>query len=315
MVTILYTQMILYDKFSVNINMECVTSIEKNTTFNPSMKKTVQQNIFKPQTETFPNFRSGNILQNISSDCNKDKSTCIFVNEQSKNYQDDTKENLDPDTTIPCKNITDNLLMNATLITNNINVSINNSNQNENGNLTVSVSKTIENNDGGRSHESISLVDNIETSFDAATSHNDTNDYYNKSVSNIKQNIQNINFDNLTNSTCEIHCIEKDLENDSYNSTELVRRVLFLENRINNKPENINETDLKVSIDLKKIKSFVDNNPDLFSKYKEKSNEWCIEQTNFLRKRNNIQERFNLSESIKNSDIDKSKHVENIIYT
>ncbi|XP_026301695.1 uncharacterized protein PF11_0213, partial [Apis mellifera] len=129
-------QMILYNKFSVNINMEC----------------------------------------NISSAYTEDKNTYIF-NEQSKNYQDDTKENLNPET-ISCKNITDDLLMNTELNINDSNVFINN---NENEKITQSMFKVIENNNEGLNNENINLID-IENNFDATINYNDN---YNKKMNDI----------------------------------------------------------------------------------------------------------------------------------
>lgn len=245
---------------------------------------------FKRQNNT---LKFGNIFQNISS-AYEDKNTYIF-NEQSKNYQDDTKENLNPET-ISCKNITDDLLMNTELNINDSSVFINN---NENEKITQSMFKIIENNNEGLNNENINLIDNIENNFDATINYNDN---YNKKVNDIKQNIPNLNFDNMTDNSHEIHnIIEKGLENDSYNSTKLIQHVLFLENHANksNKSENMNKKEFKVSIDLKKIKNFVDNNPDLFSRYKKEDNEWYIKQA-FLKETNNIRKRFDLSEHIKN---------------
>lgn len=244
---------------------------------------------FKTQNKT---LKFGNIFQNISSAYTEDKNTYIF-NEQSKNYQDDTKENLNPET-ISCKNITDDLLMNTELNINDSNVFINN---NENEKITQSnLFKIIENNNEGLNNENINLIDNIENNFDTTINYNDN---YNKEMNDIKQNIPNLNFDNITDNSREIHnIIEKDLKNNSYNSTKLIQHVLFLENHAN-KSGNMNKKEFKVSIDLKKIKNFVDNNPDLFSRYKKEDNEWCIEQT-FLKETNNIRKKFNLSEHIKN---------------
>lgn len=244
---------------------------------------------FKTQNKT---LKFGNIFQNISSAYTEDKNTYIF-NEQSKNYQDDTKENLNPET-ISCKNITDDLLMNTELNINDSNVFINN---NENEKITQSnLFKIIENNNEGLNNENINLIDNIENNFDTTINYNDN---YNKEMNDIKQNIPNLNFDNITDNSREVHnIIEKDLKNNSYNSTKLIQRVLFLENHAN-KSGNMNKKEFKVSIDLKKIKNFVDNNPDLFSRYKKEDNEWCIEQA-FLKETNNIRKKFNLSEHIKN---------------
>ncbi|XP_050494230.1 putative uncharacterized protein DDB_G0282133 isoform X2 [Bombus huntii] len=258
-------QMILYDKYSVNINMECVTTTRKNTTFDVPIKKVAPQCIFKTQNDTLLNFRSGNIYSN------KDKNTNIFVNEYSEHDQDDIKENLDPVITIPCKNTKDDLLINATLVTNNPNIFTNNNNQSEN--------KTVEHNDGGRNHETIRLRDDIKNNFDAITS---CNHNYAKSIIDVEQNIQNLNFDDIIDKTYEIHHMKKGLK-----------------------------TDFKVSIDLKKIKCFVDDNPNLFSRYKKEDSKRCIQQANFLKEQNNIQTNFNSSEHVKNSSIDESKHDEN----
>lgn len=257
--------MILYDKYSVNINMECVTTTRENTTFDVPIKKVAPQCIFKTQNDTLLNFRCGNIYSN------KDKNTSIFVNEYSEHDQDDIKENLDPVITIPCKNTKDDLLINATLVTNNPNVFTNNNNQSEN--------KTVEHNDGGRNHETIRLSDDIKNNFDAITS---CNHNYGKSINDVEQNIQNLNFDDIIDKTYEIHNMKKGLK-----------------------------TDFKVSIDLKKIKCFVDDNPNLFSRYKKEDSKRCNQQANFLKEQNNIQRNFNSSEHVKNSSMDESKHDEN----
>lgn len=193
--------------------------------------------------------------------------------------------------------------MNTELNINDSNVFINN---NENEKITQSMFKIIENNKEGNNegnNENINLIDNIENNFVATINYNDN---CNKKMNDIKQNIPNLNFDNITDNSREIHnIIEKDLKNDSYNSTKLIQHVFFLENHANksNKSGNMNKKEFKVSIDLKKIKNFVDNNPDLFSRYKKEDNEWCIEQASFLRETNNIRKRFNLSEHIKNFQI------------
>ena len=267
--------MILYDKYSVNINMK--TTVKKNTTFDIPVKKTVEQ-IFKTQN-TFPNFISGNIYNN------KDKNTIMFINEQSENDQDDIKENLNPILTIPYKNPTDDLLINATLDTNNSNVSVND-NENGNGNLIHPRSKIVD----GQSYKTINLIDDTKNNIDAITSciHN-----YSEGINNIEQNV---NLDNMIQNTHEIHNMKKSLKIDSHDSTELVQCILFRKMYANNKSEDRNGKDFKVSIDLKKIKSFVDNNPALFSSYKKKKN---------------TEKRFSLLKHTKNSDINKSEYLEN----
>ena len=84
-----------------------------------------------------------------------------------------------------------------------------------------------------------------------------------KSINNVTRSIQN-----LTSS-----CVTE-RNNYFYNSTKLVRHALFSENRTNCKPENqaksISAAQFKVSIDLKKIEKLIDNNPNLFSKYKKR---------------------------------------------
>ena len=250
------------------------TTVKKNTTFDTPVKKIVEQ-IFKTQNDTFPNFISGNYN-------NKDKITTIFINEQSENDQDDIKENLDPILTIPCKNPTDDLLIN-TLSTNNSNVSVND-NQSENGNLIHPRSKIVD----GQNYKTISLSDDTKNNIDAITS---CNHNYDKSINDIEQNV---NFDNMIQNTHAIHNMEKSLKIDSHDSTKLVQRIL--KNYTNNKSEDRNEKDFKVSIDLKKIRSFVDSNPDLFSSYK---------------KEKNTEKRFNLLKHTKNSDIDESEYLEN----
>ncbi|KAF3429958.1 hypothetical protein E2986_01232 [Frieseomelitta varia] len=272
-------QVILYDKYSVNINMD--TTVKKNTTFDTPVKKhdtpkKIEQ-IFKTQNDTFPNFISGNIYDN-------DKITTIFINEQSENDQDDIKENLDPILTIPCKNPTDDLLTNTTLSTNNSNVSVND-NQSENRNLIYPRSKI-----DGQSYKTINLSDDTKNNNDAFTS---CNHNYDENINDIEQNV---NFDNMIQHTHVIHNMEESLKIDSHDSTKLVQRILFRKNYTNNKSEDRNEKDFKVSIDLKKIKSFVDNNPDLFSSYK---------------KEKNTEKRFNLLKHTKNSDIDESEYLEN----
>ncbi|KAK1129059.1 hypothetical protein K0M31_020190 [Melipona bicolor] len=234
------------------------TTVKKNTTFDTPVKKTVEQ-IFKTQNDTFPNFISGNIYNN------KDKNTTIFINEQSENDQEDIKENLDPILTIPYKNPTDVLLINTTLDTNNSNVSVND-NQSENGNLIHPRSKIVD----GQSYKTISLSDDTKNNIDAITSCNHS---YDKSIDDIEQNV---NFDNMIQNTHVIYNMEKSLKINSHDSTKLVQHILFCKNYTNNESEDRKEKDFKVSIDLKKIKSFVDNNPDLFSSYKKEKN---IEKT------------------------------------
>ncbi|XP_017877357.1 uncharacterized protein LOC108623397 isoform X2 [Ceratina calcarata] len=135
-------QMILFNEFLVNIKMN-----HPATTSNNSIKNNEQNKI---KDETLP---SGNILQDVSP-CHKDNTKTVIINED---YQDDTKENMDP-ITIPYKNVADtNLLKNATLITNNVTV-INS--QSENENLKQSASSLI-NDDEDHTNEN-SLVDTTE---------------------------------------------------------------------------------------------------------------------------------------------------------
>ncbi|CAK9797254.1 G2/M phase-specific E3 ubiquitin-protein ligase [Anthophora plagiata] len=299
-------QMILYDKYLVNINMENAATVTKNTKPDASMKKTTQQNRISP------NFRSENILQNISSTCNKDKNKCTFVKEQSENYQDDTKENLDP-VTIPCKTITDNLLTNATSITSNSNVSTNSNNQSENENLTQPMSETFEDTIIVQNNEDISLMNNTEGSV-ATTSYNNR---YNDGV-NINRNIRNFHSDCMTNSTLEIHGMKIGLRNESVNtSTKLIRRTLFLENHMNHKSmgesDTITEADLKISIELKKIRNFINKNPDLFPKYRTRNNELFFQQADFSKEENDVEE-CNLSEGV-SSMTQESKNLQNFALT
>lgn len=215
--------------------MECATTAKSNTTFNNTAaeKKITQQNVCKPQNETSTNFRSANILRSMSPVINKDKSNFALIDEQPEDYEDDTKENLHPHT-ISCKNISDKLLTNATLTTNNSKIFT----KSGDGNLTQSASKVIEDDDEGRNHDNNNLLDDS------------------KSNSNI---------------TVSDNCRCSKSIRDS--ATKLSQRELFYKsytNHLRHNVKNANETDLKVSIDLKKIQNFVDDNPDLFLKHKRK---------------------------------------------
>lgn len=140
-------QMILFNEFSVNIKMN-----DPATMFDESIKNNNEQNSL--EDESFPNVKSGNILKDISPSCHKDKSKTVFTN---GDYQDDTKENMDP-VTITYKNVADmNLLSNATLIANNV-TAINS--QIENENLMQPMCNVIKDDDG-RNNEN-SLIDGTE---------------------------------------------------------------------------------------------------------------------------------------------------------
>ncbi|XP_034191293.2 uncharacterized protein LOC117609273 isoform X1 [Osmia lignaria lignaria] len=277
-------QMILYNKFSININIENTATVEKNTRFEPSAQTGVQQKFSEIQNEISLNSKSENILHNISFLCNKDKSKCMLSNEQSKTYHDDTKENMNPVITVPCKNITDSLLSNANLATHNLTVSINSSNQNDDRDTTQCIHnapKVIEENNKESSEENDNLINDFDNIFDAFTN---SNNKYVKSINNVTRSIQNLT------SSCVKSAITKK-NNYFYNSTKLVRHALFPENRTNCKPENkaksISAAQFKVSIDLKKVEKFIDNNPNLFSKYK-KENEQCFKEQNSITERINL---------------------------
>ncbi|XP_012151382.1 uncharacterized protein LOC100880920 isoform X2 [Megachile rotundata] len=223
-------QMILYNKFSVNINIENTNALEKNTTTETSEQTDAQQKLSETQNETLLSFKSENILHNVSPTCNKDKTKCLH-NEQSKTYHDDIKENMDPVIAVPCKSIiTDNLLTNANLTTHNLTVSTNSNNLNEEKNTipcTRIGSKIIEENNKETSQENNNIINNIGNILDAFT--NPTN-RYSKSINNVTQSIQNLN------SSCVTSTITG--KNNLYNSTKHVQHALLPENHTNCISEN-----------------------------------------------------------------------------
>ncbi|XP_076618815.1 uncharacterized protein LOC143340565 isoform X1 [Colletes latitarsis] len=324
-------QMTLYNKFSVNINMENTTNTKKNTKFDASIRKAVQQKVFKMQGETSSNFKSEDVLHRLSPVCNKDKSKYgALINDQSENYRDDAKENLDP-IIAPCKSITDELVTSTTLITNNSIISTNSNNQSQDGNSThfaYNASKVIEEDNKWRNRENlvnnVNMVDNAESTFDVeehinvtsyATTHS-TEKYFRNS-SDIMQNIQSLNTDHITSSIAGKRSVKVGIRNDSFDSTKLVQHTLCFEDHINckteNKTRNMIETCFKISIDLKKIKNFIDDNPDLFFTCKKESDERCLEEVDRLKGRNDIAERINIStKHVKHSAIDESNRFENL---
>ncbi|XP_076163403.1 uncharacterized protein LOC143144656 [Ptiloglossa arizonensis] len=322
-------QMTLYDKFSVNINMENSINTKKNTKFDVSTRKTVQQKIFKMQNETSPNVRFEDILHNISSVCNKDKGKySLPVNDQSESYRDDAKENLDPVTTIPCKSIADNLVTSTTLITTNLPVSTNSNNQNEEINSThfvYNASKIIEEDNKWRNREN--LVNNFENTFDLEECTNITsyastnsNEKHFRNISDLMQNIQSLSSDHVTSSIAEKRIVKADIKNNSFDSTKLVQRALCFDDHINctmeNKTRSMIETCFKISIDLKKIENFIDNNPNLFFTCKKENDEQCFEELDFLKNRSDIAERIKIpTRRVTHSVIDDSKQMENSTLT
>ncbi|XP_054001720.1 uncharacterized protein PF3D7_1120600-like isoform X1 [Hylaeus anthracinus] len=305
-------QMTLYDKFSVNINMESATNTKKNMKLDASSRKAVQQKVLKMQSETSSNFRSGNVFHSISSTYNKDKTKYnVFINDQSESFRDDAKENLDPIITIPCKSITDNSVTSTTAVANNLTVSTNSNNHSEDENSTHFVhntSKIIEE-DNWRNRENlvnnINIVNNAENTFDVEERINATpyatvhsNEKHFRNISDM-QNIQSLNSDHVTSSIGEKRNVKIGIRNDSFESTKLVHRALYFEDRVNSKTENktksMIETCFKISIDLKKIENFIDNNPDLFFIYKKKDDERCFEKLDFLKERTDTTETINIS--------------------
>lgn len=293
--------MILYDKFSVSIDMERPNTMIQSTRLDTSTKKTAQQNICKTQTETPANFRSGNVLQSISSVCNKDKCKYMLASEQLENYEDG-KENLDPVVTIPCKTTTDNILTNTTLVTNDLSVSASGNNQNENESSTQPTPNAIQNDDKGRSNKNIGLINVIESTFEASTS---CKNKYMKSNNYGNENIPKLKYDRATNGALKMQSPNTGLKNGPQGSIQLVRRALFSENRANRESENnietMDKTKLRVSIDLTKIENFIGDNPNLFSQDKKENNEWCAEKAVFLRERNSLGEEVNISGRIANA--------------
>lgn len=273
-------QMILYNKYLVNINMESATTTpKKNTRFNASTRRAVQQKPFKAQNETV-------------SSCKCEDKYSLLVTVQSDNYRDDTKENLDPVTPISCKSVADNLPTNAALIASNLTVSASSNNQSDSDNPSKSVyngTKVIDDNKW-RHAEDANLISNSESIFDAeepvnASPYATANcaDKHFRSINDVKRTIQRLS---------------SDLAASSISATKLYQRGSRLDDRANCKTENRSRsasgTRCKVSIDLEKIEDFIDDNPDLFDKHKSENCERSFEDARLLNGRNDMAERINL---------------------
>ncbi|XP_076663275.1 uncharacterized protein LOC143366255 [Andrena cerasifolii] len=285
-------QMILYNKYLVNINMESATTTPKrNTRFNASTRRAVQQKPFKAQNETVSN-------------CKCEDKYSLLVTVQSDNYRDDTKENLDPVTPISCKSVADNLPTNTALIANNLTVSASSNNQSDGDNPTKSVyngTKVIADNKWCHG-EDANLISNTESIFDAeeplnASPYANCGDKHFRSINNVKRTIQSLS---------------SDLVASSISATKLYQLDSRLHDHANGKIESrsrsASRTPFKVSIDLEKIEDFMGDNPDLFHKHKSQNCEQSLEDARLLKGRSDVAERISLpSRPATNSATDELK--------
>lgn len=260
--------------------MENATTTPKNTRFNASTRRAVQQKPFKAQNETVSN-------------CKCEDKYSLLVTVQSDDYRDDTKENLDPVTPISCKSIADNLSTNTALIASNLTVSASSNNQSNGDNPTKSVyngTKVIDDNKWCHG-EDANLISNSESIFDAEEPVNaspyaaaNCADKHFRSINNVKRTIQSLS---------------SDLVASGISATKLYQPGWRLHDHANCKIENRSRsasgTCFKVSIDLEKIEDFIDDNPDLFHKHKSQNCEQSLEDARLLKGWNDVTERINLS--------------------
>nr|XP_033338500.1 uncharacterized protein LOC117227412 isoform X1 [Megalopta genalis] len=268
--------MILYNKFSININMETSTVAKRTDKFDVSARKTVQQKYIKAFGETSSVLKPESSLYS-STPISKSRDThSVFVNDQSESYRDDSKENLDP---ISCKSLTNN-----------------GNNQCENSNATNSVSKTIEEDNQWHNRENINLTTDITNIYDTDELVADANDKCFWTINSIKQNVPKVE---------SIGSINK---NDPFDAT----NAICTNSKFKNRKKNRNKIHLKISIDLEKIENFIDTNPQLFSKDQRKSEERKIGEVGLLKECNDISERISASNKhTVNSMADDSKHLGN----
>ncbi|KZC10784.1 G2/M phase-specific E3 ubiquitin-protein ligase [Dufourea novaeangliae] len=270
-------QMILYNKFSVNINMENATAVRKTTKFDVSPRKSVQQKYLKTHTESPSVFMTESILCSSTPICKDKVRHSLPVIDRSENYRDDAKENLDP---ISCKNLADN--------SNNL------SEESGSMHFPYNLSKAIEEDNKRLHRETVNSVTDIVNTFDADELIARSNDIQFKNISSVKQNVRR-------NGTAEY--IKKD---DPFDSKSICVNSIF-ENK-----KNATGSNFKISIDLKKIESFIHTNPELFSKSRKINDERSIDEVGFLKEWNDMSEISNIaSRHVTDSVIDESMHLGN----
>lgn len=269
--------MVLYNKFSVNINMENSVIMKNNASFDVSTWKNIQQKYFKMHSEVTSILKPGDSLQS-STPISKDKDKHdLFINDQTESYCDDAKENLDP---ICCNIVADN-----------------GNNQNENSSLThykmYNASKMLEEDSKWRYRENVNLVNDSANTFDADEFITHSNDKHFKNINNVKEK--------NTNST------EGFGKNDIFNLTE----SHCVNNKLKNK-RSVSGIHFKISIDLKKIESLIDTNLELFSKDRRKNDGQNIDNIGLLKVWNDLNERINITnKDVSGSEIDESNHLGN----
>ncbi|XP_076642992.1 uncharacterized protein LOC143353496 isoform X2 [Halictus rubicundus] len=275
--------MVLYNKFSVNINMKSSTVARKNATFDVSAQKTVQQKYLNTHSEISSTLKpESSLYSRPSTSIPKAKDKLgVFVNDQSESYRDDAKENFDP-ISGACKSLADN-----------------GNNQTEDGSTTNSVynaSKTIEEGSKWHYRENINLPAESANIYDADEHVTHANNKRFRNANSVKQNLQ------------KIGSVESMSNNDLFDAA----KSFCANGKPENKKKNGNRTHLKISIDLDKIESFIDTNPQLFSRNRRKNEERNLDEVGLLKEWNDISGRISMpNKHIANSMVDESKHLGN----
>ncbi|XP_076223640.1 uncharacterized protein LOC116424549 isoform X2 [Nomia melanderi] len=267
--------MVLYNKFSVNINMENSVIMKNNAGFDSTWKN-IQQKYLRTHSEITSIFKPGDSLQSSTPICKDNGKHDLFINGQSESYCEDAKENLDP---ICCKITADN-----------------GNNQSENSSLThykmYNTSKVIEEDSKWRYRENVNLVNDSANTFDTDEFITHSNDKHFKNINNVKQ--KNTNTEGFG-------------KNDIFDLTE----SHCVNNKVKNK-RSVSGIHFKISIDLKKIESLIDTNLELFSKDRKKNDEQNIDDIGLLKVWNDLNERINITNRhVSGSVIDESKHLGN----
>ncbi|XP_076277631.1 uncharacterized protein LOC143207744 isoform X2 [Lasioglossum baleicum] len=278
--------MILCNKFSVNINMESSATPRKNVSkFDVSARRTVQQKYHKTHSEISSTLKPESSLHGRTSTPipkAKDKHG-VFISDQPKSYRDDAKENLDP-ISGSCKSLADN-----------------GNNPNEDSNTSNSVynsSKTIEEDSKWHHRESVNLSTDSENIYNTDELVTHANDKCFRNANSVKQNLR------------KIGSVESMSNNDLIDAA----KSFCANGKPENKKKNVNGNGdhLKISIDLEKIESFIDTNPQLFSNSRRKNEERNLDEVGLLKEWNDISGRISMPNNhIANSLVDESKHLGN----